>query len=172
MADANHRLHKEIIAAKTLLAQLADIIGDDKEFAADVVEAETSLNEAIDAVVQRLVDDVAAVKGLETMIADFARRKDRIAARIDNMRTALCVALEQSGKKKIEHPAVTLSLRSVPASVQVTEESAIPSAYWKTPEPKLDKQALLKALKDLKPDEKIPGATLSNGGVCVALKWG
>ncbi len=168
MKDAGHNLYRETEAAKVLLAQLADIIGDDDEAKADLVEGETSLNEAIDAAVQKLVDDVAAMKGLNEMIDLLKARKDRLEARIGNFRTALATALEQAGRKKIEHAAVTISLRAVPASVAVTDEAAIPSRFWKPSEPKLDKRALLDALKA---NEEVPGASLSNGGTTLALKW-
>ena len=168
MSTEGHDLHRETQAARTLLAQLADIIGDDAEAAADAVEGETSLNEAIDAAVQRLVDDMAAIHGLNDYITKLTSRKDRLMARMANYRTALAVAMEQAGRKKIEHPAVTLSLRAVAPSATVTDEAAIPSRFWKPSDPKMDKRALLEALKA---KELVPGAVLSNGGQTLALKW-
>jgi hypothetical protein len=126
------------------------------------------LHEAIEAAVQMLADDMAAIKGLNDYIEKFTVRKERIKQRIEHMRTALAVALEQAGKKRFDHPAVTLSLRAVPASVVLTNEADIPSAFWKTGEPKLDRRAVLATLKEKKP---VPGATLSNGGTSLALKW-
>jgi hypothetical protein len=76
--------------------------------------------------------------------------------------------LDVAGARAFDHPAVTLSLRAVPASVVLTNEADIPSAFWKTGEPKLDKRAVLATLKEKKP---VPGATLSNGGSVLALKW-
>jgi len=168
MTDASHELYRETEAAKVLLMQIADIVADDDQLAADMVEAETNINEAIDHAVQRLALDFAAMRGLDAMIDDLRKRRDRAEKRIENMRTALAVAMEQAGRKKIERPAVTLSLRSVPPSVVVTEEGDIPSVYWEPQAPKLNKRALLKALKEIR---DIPGATLSNGGQTLALKW-
>jgi hypothetical protein len=168
MTDVAHDLFRETRAAKTLLAQLADIIGDDQQAAADLVEGETSLNEAIDAAVQKLVEDTAAVRGLKSMIEDLTRRQVRLEERIKNFRTALSVALEQAGRKSVEHPAVTISLRAVAASVAITDEAAVPSRFWKAGEPRLDKHALLEALKA---KELIPGVSLSNGRTTLALTW-
>jgi hypothetical protein len=164
----SHTLYRETEAAKTLRAQLADIIAGDDELAADAVEGETNLNEAIEAAVQMLADDMAAIKGINDYIEKFTARKERIKQRIEHMRTALGVALEQAGKKRFDHPAVTLSLRAVAPSVSVTNEADIPSAFWKAGEPKLDKRAVLATLKEKKP---VPGAQLSNGGTSLALKW-
>lgn len=166
--NVGHTLYRETEAAKTLRAQLADIIAGDDELASDVVEGETNLNEAIEAAVQMLADDMAAIKGINDYIEKFTARKERIKQRIDHMRTALAVALEQAGKKRFDHPAVTLSLRAVPASVVLKDEAEIPASYWKPSEPKLDKRAVLADLKDKK---QVPGAQLSNGGVTLALKW-
>lgn len=168
MSTVSHTLHRETEAAKALLANLADVIGDDAEFAANVVEGQTSLIEAIDRAVLRLVDDEAARRGLDEMITGLCRRRDRIEARITIMRTALTVALEQAGRKKIEHPAVTLSLRPAPRSVSITDEALIPSKFWKASDPRLSKKALLEALKA---KETVPGAELSNGGQTLQASW-
>lgn len=171
MTTAGHDLFRETEAARVLLAQLADIIGDDEEAKADVVEGQTSLVEAIDLAVQQLVDDMAAIKGLNDYIDRLVNRKERLQDRVANYRAALAVAMEQAGKKKIDHPAVTLSLRAVPASVTVLEESDIPPKFFKVPEmpaPKLDKRAVL---EELKAKKHVPGCVLSNGGVTLALRF-
>jgi Siphovirus Gp157 len=168
MTDAAHHLYRETQAAKTLRANLADVIGSDEPFAAEIVEAETNLNEAIELAVQQIADDMASIKGLTDYIEKFTARRERLRERIDNMRTALAVAMEQAGRKRIEHPAVTMSLRPAAPSVTVTDEAAIPSRFWVSPEPRLNKRALLAALKD---KETVPGAALSNGGSCLTLTW-
>jgi hypothetical protein len=168
MSDASHNLFRETEAARVLRAQLADIIGNDEQCGADMVEAETNLREVIDQAVEMLVEEKMALTGLEQMIDLLQSRRFRIEARIENMRTALGVALEQAGLGKYKHPAVTLSLRSVPRSVVVTEEALIPGPYWKAGEPRLQKRAVLEALKA---GDEVPGCVLSNGGVCLALKF-
>lgn len=168
MTTVGHELYRETAAAKVLLAQIADIIGDDEEAAAHAVEGETQLLEAIDLAVQQLVDDMAAIKGLNDYIEKMTARKERLQDRVASFRVALAVAMGQAGRKKIEHPAVTLSLRSVAPSVSVTDEAAIPSKFWKPSDPKLDKRAVLDALKA---KETVPGCVLSNGGQTIALKW-
>jgi hypothetical protein len=63
---------------------------------------------------------------------------------------------------------VTLSLRAVAVSVIVIDETEIPTKFWKASAPKLDKRAVLEALKA---KETVPGASLSNGGQTLALTW-
>jgi hypothetical protein len=168
MSDIGHALHKETAAAKALRANLADIMELDEETAELAVASETNLNEAIDAAVKLLVDDVAAMKGLNAMIDLLSARKDRLEARIKNYRTALAVALEQAGRKKVEHPAVTLSMRAVAPSVTIIDEALIPAKFFVAGEPKLSKKAVGDALKA---KEDVPGAVLSNGSVSLALIW-
>lgn len=168
MSEVSHNLHRETEAARTLLANLADVIGDDADMKRDTVEGETSLNEAIDQAVWMLAADIAHIKGLNEYIDTFIKRKERLQQRVENMRAALAVAMEQAGRKKIEHPAVTLSLRPTAPSVLVTDEALIPSKFWEPAEPYLVKTRIRKAIKE---GEQVPGATLSNGGVSLAVSW-
>lgn len=169
MTDASHTLYRETEAAKTLRAQLADILtGDDDDVIADMIEGETNLHEAIGQAIELLAADSAAVVGIEDLIEKLKKRRDRFALRVDNTRTALSVALEQAGRKVFEHPVATLSLKAVGASVAVTDEAAIPSEFWKPQAPKLDKAALKAALKDKR---EIPGATLGNGGSTIQVRF-
>lgn len=161
MSDINHKLYRETEAAKALRANLADIIGDDEQCAADMVHAETNLNEAIDLAVNMLVEDKMALAGLVSMIDILDGRRHRIEYRMQMTKTALMAALEQAGKKKHEHAAATLTIKPTQPSVVVVDEALIPSAYWVAGEPKLSKKAVAEALKA---HVDVPGATMSNGG--------
>ena len=148
MTDVSHDLYRETQAAKTLRAQLADILtGDDDDVMADMVEGETNLHEAIGNAIELLAGDSAALVGIDDLIEKLKKRRDRFALRIDHTRTALSVALEQAGRKSFEHPVATLTLKAVAPCVNVTDEAAIPSRFWKSPPPKLDKVIREKATK-------------------------
>lgn len=168
MTDVAHTLYRETEAAKTLRAQLADVFAEDADLAADMVEAETSLHEAIGCAIELLAGDSAALVGIDDLIEKLKKRRDRFSLRIDNTRTALSVALEQAGRKNFEHPIATLTLKAVAPSVTVTDEAAIPSRFWKSPPPKLDKAALKEALKA---KEEVPGAVMGNGAQTIQVKF-
>lgn len=168
MTDATHTLHREIEAARTLLANLADVIGADDDMKIDVIAGETNLNEAIDQAIWMLSSDLAHIKGLNDYIEKFTARKERLRQRVENVRAMLAVAMEQAGRKKIEHQAVTLSLRPSPQKAIITDEAAIPAKFWNPSDPKLDKRAVLAALKD---KQEVPGATLSNGDTSLTISW-
>jgi hypothetical protein len=98
--------------------------------------------------------------------------------------------MEMAGKPKAETAFGTITLGVTAPKVIVTEESEIPSGFWVTPPPQLDKKTLLAALKALRAarDEAvkiedayerekalqaikpIPGAELSNGGARVTIR--
>jgi hypothetical protein len=46
----------------------------------------------------------------------------------------------------------------------------VPAGFWRRGDPKLDKKALLDALKALPKGEHIPGAELSNGGATIQIR--
>lgn len=146
---------------------MADVIGDDEELAADTVEGETDLQEAMTAAVAR-------VAAIETMTDAIKAAQDRLAARKARLekqagliRESLAVALEVAGMRKFETGLATVSLRATPPKVELIDESAIPARFWKPSDPRLDRKAVLDALKA---KEVVPGATLSNGGASVSIR--
>jgi hypothetical protein len=167
MSDTLHALHVETEAAKALLANLRDIIGDDDQAQADAVEGETSLIEAIESGLTRLTELNELHSGIAALIANLKDRGERFERQRDNIRTAICAAMEAGNIKKHEFALATVSLRAVPPKVEITDESLVPSKFFKQPEPKLDKKAVLDALKA---KEVVPGAVLSNGGLTVSVK--
>jgi hypothetical protein len=145
-------LSKEIEAAKILLSNLGDLAGDD-DFRHDAVEGETNLFEAIQIALKKVGEDEAAAAGIEEYIGNLKVRKDRLTERAKITRHAIHVAMRIAGVQKLETPIATASVTKVNPSVNVTDESAIPTKYWITGEPQLDKKALL---SDLKAIAKLP----------------
>jgi Siphovirus Gp157 len=59
--------------------------------------------------------------------------------------------------KKISAPDFTASIRAGMPALMVIDEAAVPSIYWEPRDPRLDRQGLLRALKE---GEEIAGAAL------------
>lgn len=167
MTDMSHRLIQETKAAEVLREQIKTIAGDDEDVLRDSIEGETSIHELLEKVVEQVVNDVAMVESIGAVCKKLKERQDRIEKRISWFRTAAASAMEVAGIKKKETPFGTVSLKNVPPSVVITDEAAIPSEFWKVSDPKLDKKAVLEALKDNKP---VPGAELSNGSISVQIR--
>lgn len=167
MADEEHKLHRQMNAAAALKHSLKETLGDDDETMRDMIEGETSLHEMIERVVMSMDEDGMLVTGLASRIEELTQRKKRIEDRIGSKRAMVEQAMLIGEIDKLERPSFTLSLRKVPPKAEITDESLIPSNYWEAQPPKLDKKALLSALKD---KQDIPGATLGNGGIALQIR--
>jgi hypothetical protein len=168
MSEAGHELHKETRAAKLLRERLKAEFAGDPELAASMIEGETGIHEAIDEAARAVFEDTGRLTALDTMIDALVIRKDRIEQRILTMRAAICVAMQEAEIPKKDLGFCTVTRKPVPQSAQITDESQIPADYWKPQDPKLDKKAVLAALKA---KVEIPGAALSNGGETIQMKW-
>lgn len=167
MSDVTRTLHIQGEAARSLLANVRDVIGDDEEMIATVVEGETGLIEAISASVERMRELECHSKTIDDLISDLRQRQSRFDMQSKRIKAAIHVAMGQAEIRKLELPQATLSLRSVAPSAEITDEASIPSKFWKPQDPKLDKKALLDALKA---NEYVPGVVLSNGSETIAIK--
>ena len=165
---AGHELYRQIEAARVLVANFRDVLGDDAQATADMVEGETDLPAAIERALNRIGEIEILETGLEAKLADMKARCDRLKQQREMLRTSLTVALEVAQLKKLETPLATISLKTVPPKCEIIDEAAIPAKYWKPQEPKLDKKAVLDALKA---KEEVPGALLSNGGTSIQVHW-
>lgn len=159
-------LARETEAARVLRENLADIIQDEDD-ARDFVEGETNLVEAIELAVKQTGEDEAAIEAIDNYVAKLKGRKDRLKSRIKATRTAIAVAMIQASQKKIETPYGTVTRTSTVQTVIITDEASIPTDYWKSQDPKLDKAKLA---ADLRAGQRVEGATLSNGGETVMIK--
>ena len=125
----------------------------------DTLEGATNLHEAIAALVRSTLEDECLVTGLKARLGELKERLDRIQVRIDNKRQLALSTMEEAGIEKILEPDFTLSLRTTPPSVLVTDETVIPEWFWIPQPAKLDKRSLLDTLKA---GTAITGAELSN----------
>lgn len=170
MNDARHELHKATAAASTLRAHLAGVLDDDydADLIRDTIEGETDLHEAIETAAALVMETEAHLARLKLIADRLEQRKRRYEARVRNIKTAVSVAMEMGELKSLEMPFGTISQRSKPRALIVFDEAAVPSDYFVTPAPKVDRKALTAALKE---GASIPGAELDNGGVTVAFRW-
>ncbi len=167
MSDLKRTLHNEGEAARALLASIRNVVGDDDEAIADAVEGETNLIEAIDASLDRLAEIEALNEAISSLVKSYKERADRLDHQAEQIRAALSLAMTTAGLRKVERPAGTLSLRAVPPKAIITSEVDLPARFYVEQNPKLDKKAVLDALKA---GEKIPGAELSNGSETISLR--
>lgn len=165
MSEVMSELGRQTIAVKELIDALKQY--DDDELIADSIEGQTTFGECVDAVLVAMDDDEVIVAGIKDRIGVLSERQARIERRIKARRAALEAAFLIADLPKYESALATVSQKAMPAKMIITDESLIPAAYWKTGDPKLDKKALMAALKD---SEHVPGATLDNGGRTIQIR--
>jgi len=127
-----------------------------------------------------LTDDLATkAQGITHIAREAVKYNDLIDAEIERLRALkvhreklaaglrkyLLDNMERAGISKIDCPLFSISIRHNPPAVEVLDSAALPSAYWRTPEPKPpvpapDKAAIKAALQAGK---DVPGARLVQG---------
>lgn len=151
---------KEELAAwvklKTALEQ------DDPRALFDTLDGETNLTEALAALYFEHQERIADLAGLDEWLARLADRKARLRATIETIEGVIVSTMDKAGMASIPTAIGTFGVRKTGPRVVVTDEAAIPSRFFKSQPPALDKSALGDALKD---GEEILGASLSNGGI-------
>lgn len=163
---SDEKLGKEAQAVRSLIEAFGS---DDDEIIQSLIEGETDFVEAVSETLLSIDEDRAIVEGIAGRLAELGQRKARYEKRIEFKRAAIERALIIAECGPVETPCGTVSLKATAPSLQILDEAAIPAAFWKRGDPKLDKPALLRALKE-DGAEPIPGVCLSNGGVTLQLR--
>jgi hypothetical protein len=161
-------ISKEAEAARVLLLNVRDVLIGDDDAVEDVIEGETNFKEIAAKAVARLAEIDAMVEAISMQTKNLSARLTRLEAQGASIRAALVSAMATLDLTKLEIAQGTLSRKPTPPKVVVTDEALIPADFWKRPDPTLDRRALLAALKER---QDIPGATLSNGGETLAVRW-
>ncbi len=110
--------------------------------------------ENIAKLVKNLEADAKIIKEEEQRLTE---RRRAIEAKIERLKTYLQEQLETAGIEKVKRPTITVAIQANPPSVDVIDETAIPSDFLIPQAPKLDKRSILERLKK---GESVPGVTL------------
>lgn len=180
---------REAEAVRILRQNLA-ILDSDDELLMGMIEGETTFFECLDALLLDEAEITGLVAGVDEAIVTLKGRKDRFEKRRESRRGLIeQMLLVAQVDVAIERPLATLSLARRPAQLVIETEADIPAEYWKTPEPVLDRKALLAALNERAkqiaalpedPTDRaeaiaalpsaIPGATLSNAAPSLTIR--
>lgn len=138
---------------------------EDEEAWISALESETSVNELLTRVVRQIEDTKALVIGTKDRFEELSTRKQRFERRVEALRDLAFKLMEAAELPKIELPEATLSIRSVPPSVVITDEENLPDIACKF-ERKPDKAKI----KELLASGIVAGATLSNGSKSLSIR--
>lgn len=98
----------------------------------------------------------------------LAGKRKTKAGQVEKVRSFIALLMLKHNKQKVKNGLYTVSLKDVPPKLEVTDESRIPAEYWKKQDPRLDKDALFKDIKDH--GVVVEGARLSNGGKTIQFR--
>jgi hypothetical protein len=152
----SHDLHLYLYLREKLIEAFPDA---DDETIRDTLEGITTLRELLAETIRSALLDEALLSGLRSRLLEMKHRLARLEARASRKRELALEVMSEAGLRRIEQPDFTASARAGSPSLLVVAESDIPDNYWLAQPPKLDRQALLGALKQ---GDDIPGAQLSN----------
>jgi len=162
MAD----IAQEMDAARALIDTLGPMLAADPDLLLDTIEGQTDLMEIIDKMVLADLADAEAIEGLKRAAGVIAERKARAERRLEARRALIEQAMILMDQTKLKRPVATLTLSNRAPKVDVIDEAAIPSRFFKL-EPKLDRAALKDAVMA---GEDVPGAVKTNGTVSLTIR--
>ena len=139
----------------------------DEETLADTLDGETNLNEMLAQIIRSQLDDMAMVEAIKARISDMNNRAARILVRADKKRALVLSIMERAGIKQLSEPDMTVSLRTSPAPVIITDELIIPECFWTPQPPKLNKNSLKDAIGA---GENVPGALIGNFSLTLSVR--
>jgi hypothetical protein len=141
-----------------------ELIEDDEAWLLSL-ESETRIEELLAQIVRQIEDAKALVVGTKDRFEELKARKDRFENRVEALRSLAFKLMEAAELPKLELPEATLSIRSVPPSVMITDEEKLPDIACKF-ERKPDKTKI----KELLASGWVAGATMSNGGKSLSIR--
>lgn len=158
MTNNSRTLKIETEVARRLLAKLGPIVDGDEQATHDAVEGETSLFEAVDKAIERLLQLDTMQEAIKAQIKTIKGRQERLQAQEEAIRATLLDALTEVGLKKLERPLATLSVANGQPQLLPLNEPELPSRFWTTPDPAPNKVKIRAALLA---GEAVPGAQLN-----------
>ena len=160
---ASAKIHRETDAVRSLLGEIGS---DDAELVHDMIEGQTGLFEALEYALDEIRHCGAMEAGIAASIEQLNKRKSRFKRRQERLRGVIEQAMVISEIESHTFPCETVTVAKVKPAPIIEDESLIPSEFWKSQPPKLDKVALNSAAKD----RTITGVTMSNGTTSLRIR--
>lgn len=133
----------------------------------DTLEGVSDLSDQLQVLIRSALEDESLAEALKIRMADMRARASRLDQRMERKRALAAEVMREAGLPRVVAPDFTASIRPVSPGLVVSDETAIPPAFWMPQPPRLNRQELLGALKA---GTSVPGAGLSNGGSTLAVR--
>lgn len=174
--SAVHKLHTETQAARIMkdaLLRRFPNLSDDEQTLSDTLDGETDLSSAIELVIEEIAELETLIVGAKARADELRLRAGRMEDKAEKLRDAVLEAMQDAGFKKLTFAGATVSVRVIPQRALIADDKAAVEAGFGTSETKtvysIDRPAIT---QELKAGASFTFATLSNGGVTLAIKKG
>jgi hypothetical protein len=111
---------------------------------------------------------ISSIEAQSNAIAEIEKRQKLRRTALDNkagwLREYLQASMSKSGHTAINSPDIALKLAKLPVSVQVDDESLIPSNFWKISESRSLDKMMIKSIGGC------PGVRVESAGFRVSIK--
>jgi hypothetical protein len=159
----------DVAIAQAEIAALLDAnpeLAEDETLRADMVEGCTSAFDVLSRIARRMNTARTMSAATKAHAMEIRDRASKFERQEDAMRELAERIMRAADLRKAVLPEATLSIRAVPPSVEIMDETEIPEAFWKVMK-SIDRAALKEALKS---GDFVPGAALSNGGETLSVR--
>jgi hypothetical protein len=157
-------IERAMSAAQSLIASLGDD-AEDEAIRESALDGETDALEVARRLIRVALDFEAMEKAAKARVDDLINRADRFAARAQAARETVKQMLDALNLSKLTDPEFTVSLRTGPPKVIVTDEQQLPAELFRVRRSP-DLTAIGRAL-DAGP---VNGATRSNGSLVLSVR--
>lgn len=138
--------------------------GDEEDWLL-ALESETDLDALLTQIVYALDDAAALETGTKERLDQLNSRKQRFARKQEALRDLAFKLMDQANVVKVELPVATLSMRGVPPSVVITDETALEDDFFLI-ERFPDKRKIKECLKT----GPVAGAAMNNGTRTLSIR--
>jgi len=163
------KLAIELSKWDTLRHQLEEV-DIDVEYLIDTLDGETELFEIVLFMAEEISERDAMQDAIKSRIKVLSERNSRIENGTETLKAVITQAMDRASVTKIPGDFCTVSTRIVKPKLNVTNEAALPSKYFKVPSPVLNKKLLGEDLANLTNGKTIEGAVLGNGGISLTIR--
>ncbi len=155
-------------AIRRLREMRFEIEGFDFDQFGDEVTDSDEFQELCLELAEEAVDRELQAEAVKLRIDEMTDRKNRLNRTADTLRNIILQCMERKSQKGIQSPALTLSVSNRKKDMKITDESLIPSRFFKTQEPILDKKALRESV--LSDGEIVDGVEVIDGSISLTIR--
>ena len=146
-------------------------LDEDDDCLKDTLEGITDLDELIVRAIREAKQAEAYAEGIKAIIAENGERRQRLLAKVEKIRGAVALAMQDAGLNKIAAADVTLSLRMSKPAPKVIDPDALPA--WAKVEKITfapDRDAIKQAFEEDPQGFSVPGVVITNAAPILTIR--